>query len=130
MSHERFAVLSDLIDGQPVDPAAVQQALNDPAGVDQLVEFTRLRSELLRDDAEPSNETEARIRRLVGTDAVRRQRARMFAVAAVLAVALFWAGGLLGRVRSKPDRERPPIPTRVVRFEPGVDWHPVSEVKP
>ena len=112
--------LSALVDGEPVDPALLAAALEDPDARAALVDFVRFR------DAARADTTVLP----AGLDRLRQRpplpRAfRWTAAAAVLA--LMFVAGMLAPQPWRQDpasSEAPPQPTRIERFEPGVDWHP------
>lgn len=116
-SDERHAVFSALIDREDVDPDALAVALDDPAGRALLVDFVRLRVELQHEDggaadadsnrALPPGRSHVRMWRLVAT--------------LLLPLAIGLASGWWIGDRSR--QERPPTPTQVVSFTPGVDWN-------
>jgi hypothetical protein len=122
---EGFEVLSALLDREPVDVAQLERSLEDPRGRRALVDFVRLRQATEADDARPRTEFYGRVRRERGSrwHIISRRISVPVAAAALLAVlggfllssVVFW-----GESRSA----RPPEATRVIRFEPGVDWQP------
>jgi hypothetical protein len=122
---EGFEVLSALLDREPVDVAQLGRSLEDPRGRRALVDFVRLRQATDADDARPRAEFYARVHRERGSRwRIISQRISMpVAAAALLAVvggfllssAVFWG---------ESGSARPPEATRVLRFEPGVDWQP------
>jgi cytochrome c-type biogenesis protein CcmH/NrfG len=125
MKEEAVLVLSALIDGEEVtDLALLAEALDDPAGREALVEFARLRSTVRADGSQPSpafyrEALQAREPSKVWSPP---RALRRLAAAVVLILA---SGGLvdLGLYLRGRGPEQPPHPTRVFRFEPGVDWH-------
>jgi len=54
--NEHGAVLSALVDGQVVDPVALRAALEQPDGVQLLVDFAALRARLVEDAQTPSGQ--------------------------------------------------------------------------
>jgi hypothetical protein len=113
---ERHTMLSALIDREAVDPDVLAAALDDPAGRAMLVDFVRLRLELQREDAD-TDDLEAR--RL---EAAPRSsfRVRRLAAAVLLPLAIGLASGWWLADRSA--EVKPPTPSRVLSFTPGVDW--------
>jgi hypothetical protein len=107
-----YDVISDFLDGEPFDAAALDQALADPTGRRLLIDSVVLRHAVQADDtiALPERPT------------ARRNRPFMWAAAAAL-VAL--AGGYqLGYYRQDGRASvAPPSATRVIT----VDWQPASE---
>ena len=116
-------ILSAFVDGEAVEPGALASALMEPGAREALVDFVLLRA-ALADEPEPSMAFVEHMRRRLGAGRpfVRLPRSlRLVAVAAVLALATL--GVLdLGRLVRPARPDSPPTPTRVMRFEPGVDW--------
>ncbi|HVL66448.1 MAG TPA: hypothetical protein VM364_04205 [Vicinamibacterales bacterium] len=113
-------ILSALVDGESVDPAAVAAALEDAGARAALVDFVRLRN-AARADAAPLPASLDRLR------AAGPPRRVLRWAAAAAALVLTFMAGLLTAVSWRPDARdpaAPPQPARVERFEPGVDWHP------
>ena len=111
---ERFAVLSALVDREPVDPDILALALDDPEGRAQLVDFVRLRALTAREfAAQDAAHREPEAGRGGASIWLRR------AAAVVLPLALGLAGGAWWVDRME---ERPPAPDRVLRFTVGDDW--------
>lgn len=112
---DRFAVLSALIDREPVDPDELAAALEDPAGRARLLDFVRLRArvagEFALDDA-------ADAPALIAPRS--RPRAWMARAALVLLPLLLGVAGGAWWVEQR--EARPPDPDRIVTFVPGVDW--------
>jgi hypothetical protein len=109
---ERFAVLSALLDREPVDPDALAAALEDPAGRAELVDFARLRHRLgeeLADD-EPV------------AAALRAPRLKVWLARAAMVLLPLTAGAAAGVWFVEQRDARPPAPDRIVKFVPGVDW--------
>jgi hypothetical protein len=113
MTDERFAVLSALIDREPVDADVLAVAIEDPAGRAQLVDFVRLRArvidELAIDDA-------------VAAQQRRRSRLPTWMRRAALVLLPLMLGAAGGAWFMERKDTRPPTPTRIVQFVPGVDW--------
>jgi hypothetical protein len=110
------AVLSALIDREPVDADQLALVLEDSEARALLVDFVRLRQTLAADEDElasfapPAHASPLRVRRVL----------RPLAAALLLSAA--GAGGVwLGERR---EQERPPTPSRVIAYTPGVDWNP------
>jgi hypothetical protein len=111
---DAHAVLSALIDRETVDADELARVLEEPAARALLVDFVRLRQAINADDlaAEPL---------FAPRPAAPTPRRLLRPLAAALLVAGAGLGGLwLGERR---DQERPPTPSRVVSFTPGVDWN-------
>jgi hypothetical protein len=130
METDAKEILSAFIDGEPVDAAALASALGEPGAREVLVDFVLLRA-ALADEAEPPAALVEKIRgrlRPRSWDFPIRRSLRLVAAAAVLVLALLGALDLPKMIRPVSSDE-PPTPTRVIRFEPGVDWGPgkVSE---
>jgi hypothetical protein len=113
---DRLAVLSALLDREPVDPNAVAAAIELPEGRALLIDFARLRA--LTMDALDS---QARIQTM--PDARRRypRTAWLKRAAVVLLPVLLTIGGAV--VYERWEDTRPPAPDRVIEFTPGVDWN-------
>jgi hypothetical protein len=115
MTDERFVVLSALIDREPVEPDEVAAALESDEGRAQLVAFVRLRARVAAEygDSEPA----ASPRRT-------RSPARLWLARAAIVLLPLAAGSAITAWLIERQESRPPTPTRVVQFVPGVDWKP------
>lgn len=118
MMTESGELLSALVDREPVDPDALASILEEPEARTLLVDFVRLRASLLDDEYGTPPETRAATPTAPGR---RLGRTWMRVAAASVLVAALASGGLWVRARLADDR--PPTPSRVVEFQPGVDWH-------
>jgi len=120
MSEIHTEILSAFCDGEPIDPDRLAAALADPPARDALVDFARLRAAAI--SSSPLPESLARLRPAL----VVRRPPLWTAVAAIAAMIVLVAltAGLLPRTWFAKSDETPPSPTRVVRYQPGVDWHP------
>jgi negative regulator of sigma E activity len=125
METDSREILSAFVDGERVDAVALASALAEPGAHEILVDFARLRAALADEPEPPAALVETMRRRL-------RPRPRAFALArslrltataAVLLLALLGAIDLRRMMRPEGSEEPPP-PTRVIRFEPGIDWGP------
>ena len=115
-SDEKRAVLSALIDREPVDPDVLADAIEDTDGRAILVDFVRLRLELQREDAILPTTAQAG----AGPKRLSRMRSWRLAAAVLLPLAIGVASGMwLG---DRAAEVKPPTPTRVLSFTPGVDW--------
>lgn len=112
---ERFAVLSALIDREPVDPDALAVALDDPVGRAELVDFVRLRARVADQVAIEPPVAAPRIRRP-------RLPAKTWIARAALVLLTLGFGAAGGAWYVEQRESRPPAATRVVQFVPGVDW--------
>lgn len=111
-SDERYEMLSALLDRETIDPGALAEALDDPAGRARLVDFARLRAQMQQEFAVDDQKVAAPAR-----SPARRWLARAALILLPLAL------GLVGGAWWVEQRElRPPTPDRVVQFVPGVDW--------
>lgn len=122
-----YAIVEAFIDGEPVDSAALKDALGDAAARDHLVDLLILR-EAVRTMSPVAGSV---ARRLSGAST----RARWLAAAAAVVMSLT-AGYLAGQraivsataqssVETTIDVGSVPVapaPTRVVTLEPGVNW--------
>jgi len=111
MNDER-EVLSALIDREAVDPDTLARVLEDPAGRRALVDFVRLRAATQADDS-PLPVWQPAPRTFPGFWS---QRA-LGRVAAILLLCVAAAGGGAW-IQWYVSRERPPVPGRVVQFDP------------
>jgi hypothetical protein len=115
MTDDRLSVLSALIDREPVDADRVALALEEPDARRVLVDFIRLReavgAELNRDDQS----------RPMPAMTTPRRQARWWKLAAAALVPLMVGLGS-GYWWREREQRRPPTPTRVIQFVPGVDW--------
>ena len=109
--------MSALWDGEPVDPDALAAALADHAARAALVDFARMRAEVLA-GASPLPASLEAMRR---SHAITRVRLPLGAVAALLLIMLF-TGWMLPRPWAERREDLPPAPARTLTFEPGVDW--------
>lgn len=116
------AVLSALLDREPVDPDELARVLDDPDARALLVDFVRLRHAIAGDEGADAAASSPRLpARFNGG----RRVLRPLAAAALIAGA--GLGGLwLGE---RHDEERPPTPSRVVSYTPGVDWKETPDIQ-
>jgi hypothetical protein len=120
-----FEVLSAVLDGELVEIEPLERALNDPAGRRMFVNFVDLRQLSTGGD---SSLSAAFYRRASATGLMKppsrgaRRIPLPLAAAAVLVAMLL--GSLINSTLVRQDSATlaPPEPTRVLRFEPGVDW--------
>ena len=115
--------LSQLIDGDPVDPNVVAEALESLAGRRLLVEFAAVRASLDRDTAAPSAEFYARMQSTLASAEPQRSR-RVGGIPFRIAAASVAAALLLGfGIASWRHRrvDAPPSAARVLRFEAS-EW--------
>lgn len=112
-------ILSALIDREPVDPDRLARVLEDADARAMLVDFVRLRAAL--DHGEPSAAASPTARTLMGLRGGVGTWWLGSAAALVLLAAGVGGGVWLGE---RLTEERPPLPSRVVQFVPGVDWNP------
>lgn len=110
----RFAVLSALIDREPVDPDLLAEALADPAGRTELVDFVRLRVRLA--DELGGDEF------VVPPSAPRPSAMKTWLLRAALVLLPLGCGAAAGAWFMAYSESRPPTPTRVMQFVAGVDW--------
>jgi hypothetical protein len=126
MGRDVNEVLSAFVDGERFEPADLATALAEPGARELLVEFVRLRM-AVADDSRPAASFAREMRERLGGGRARRLPPflRGTAAAAVLALAAYGAFDLGRLLRRLPPADEPPPVTRVIRFEPGVDWMPV-----
>jgi len=111
---ERFAVLSALLDREPVAPDLLAAALADQEGRTQLVDFVRIRNRVADDLALAD--------RVADTGRRPPARTRIWLARAALILLPLLAGAAGGAWLVEWRESRPPAPSRVVQFVPGVDW--------
>lgn len=115
MTTDPQEVLSALIDRERVDPDVLERVLEQREARALLVDFVRLRQDLLNLEERPGPPRPSTMPRLSWG---RREWLR--AAAAALLLSLSASGGAwVGR---SVTREVPPSPVRTVHFQPGVDW--------
>lgn len=119
---ERFAVLSALVDREPVDPEELAAALEELEGRARLVDFVRLRT--LAVAALDGDDVQVPTRR---APAAPLRRSLMKRAAVVLLPIALIGGALL---YDRWEETRPPAPDRIVEFTPGVDWRPAEIAMP
>ena len=116
-------ILSAFVDGEAVEPGALASALMEPGAREALVDFVLLRAALADEREPPTAFVERMRRRLGGARPFARLPRSLLLVAAAAILALATLGVLdLGRLVRPVRPDAPPTPTRVIRFEPGVDW--------
>jgi hypothetical protein len=125
---EEFEVLSALLDGEPVDLDELEAALSSSSGRRTLLDFARLRNDAGAGDEAPRQEFLERVRRETTPSPrfFRRQVPLSAAVAAVILTALLASALNTGLFKRERPSSAPPEATRVLRFEPGVDWQTES----
>lgn len=117
MNNTNMELLSALLDGEPVDPDALSHVLDEPAARAALVDFVRLRDATRRD----VGPLPASLEQLRGSG---RYRSVLHIAAAAAVLVLVFLAGLLTPLPGRGSEDTvPPQPTRVEKFEPGVDWH-------
>ena len=123
---EDFEVLSAVLDGAAVDIGQLATALEDPEGRQVFVDFVKLRQAAASDDMTPRREFYQRVVRDLTLDLPVRRRGLPYPLAAAAVVFAMLLGSLIDQnfIRQDPAEAAPPEPTRVLRFEPGVDWQP------
>lgn len=131
---DEFDVLDAFADGEPVSAGALDAALSDVHGRAYLLDLLALRGLIDRAAVEPPPQVARRPEQ-------RRTAGPMPVAAAVVLVACLGAGiGIgwrLAAMARLPDTPTPadarpvvlpaveiaaPVPTQIIRFEPGVDW--------
>jgi len=115
MTEDQFPVLSALIDREPVDADALALALEQPEGRQILVDFLRLR-EFVATELGPADTATLPALSPKWANASRLWR---LAAAVLLPLMVGLGSGYWWRER---EQRRPPTPTRVIQFVPGVDW--------
>ena len=124
-------LLSAFLDGEPVDPKELANALAEPGARDAMRDFVLLRAEMQSDASRPSHGFYKTMSRALGAHPEPRRWWRLSvpipapALAMAALLVLVMGLGLLSVRRGAPTpREplRPPVPQRVIHFVPGVDW--------
>ena len=121
---EELEVLSAVLDGDAVEIGQLETALEDPEGRRIFVDFVKLRQTAANDAAAPPREFYDRVLGDLKLNKPAKARGVPFplAAAAVLVAMLFGSMLDLNFIRQDRAAAGPPEPTRVLRFEPGVDW--------
>ena len=140
-----YEVLGAFIDGERVDPDALKDALSTDEGRQYLIDAAALR-EMTVGDTTMAGYRDVGVSgyryigvsgyRDIGVSGYRGATARqrwLAPVAAAAAVVIALAGGYIaGRRSGLSEITRPttimatqpaPVPTSIIRLEPGVDWH-------
>jgi hypothetical protein len=114
------------VDGERVDPVELASALGEPGAREALIDFVRLRAAIAADGGPSEGFAQKMRTRLDGRRSRRLPRPlRLVAAAAVFVLATLGALDLGRRLGPERQEDQPPSVTRVIRFEPGVDWMPV-----
>ena len=114
-----FETLSALLDGEPIEIAELEAALEQPAARRALVDFVRLRQTARADAAMPRSDFSDGVRRSLAPHR-RFARLRVPLPLAAAAVVLALLGGALldlKRPAPAPEHVRPPQPSRVLQFD-------------
>jgi hypothetical protein len=120
MTDNHTEILSAFCDGEIVDPDLLSAALADPRAREALIDFARLRAAVA--PLEPLPASLATLRRAPARSRVAGWTVTAAAAAMVLLIVA--VASLLPRTLfTRTADQSPPSPTRVLRFEPGVDWH-------
>jgi len=125
MKEEWMVALSALVDGEAVnDPALLAEALASAEGRAALLEFVRLRATVRADESLPRAEFYESVRPMLGKPGgwISRPFLRRLAAAVVFVLGTAGLVDLGLRLRGEKPADQPPRATRVLRFEPGVDW--------
>lgn len=116
--------ISAFLDNEPFDASELGAALAEPGGRELLLDLIALRAVVQEDDASTQQ---------IDTRAFLRQRRLWIAAGFAAATVLFTIGGAftMRAMRSAPaptssEADVPPQPTRVVTFEPGLEWHDLN----
>ena len=123
---EDFEVLSAVLDGDAVDIAQLAMALDHPEGRRVFVDFVKVRQATAHDSATPRREFYEGVARDLTFNQPVRRRGLPYPLAAAAVLLAILVGSMLDVDFAGRDRTTaaPPAPTRVLRFEPGVDWQP------
>ena len=127
MDSQVSELLSAFVDGEPLEASALGAALAAPGAREALIDFVRVRA-ALADESRPSDRFVQAMRRRL--DPTRSSRlwwpVRLAAAAAVLALAVLGVADLRRRLGLGAEPDQPPPVSRVIRYEPGVDWMPIE----
>lgn len=124
MNEHRQDLLSAFLDGEPVDTAEILGVLDTAGGRDAAIDFLRFRA-AAQGGARPSEAFYERVRPMLAAPGPRAGAWREWRFAAALALSAavgMWAGSTF----VEPPADVPPVPARVVEFQPGVDWLPIE----
>jgi len=119
MSDTHTEILSAFCDGEVVDPDVLAEALADSRAREALIDFARLRAAVALTAPLPAS-----LARLHGLPARPRVGGwTVVAAAAAMVLLILVSAALLPRTLfTRSTDESPPSPSRVLRFEPGIDW--------
>jgi hypothetical protein len=118
MTHDE--VISAFIDGEPVDPTLLADALAEPAGRQTLLDLLRLGALVAEAEADAADEAPKPARK--------ENRFWLLAAAAALVVGLgsFGAGLQIGQQATEApvtaQQQDPPKPDRVIELRDGIEW--------
>jgi hypothetical protein len=118
MTEDPQLLLSALLDREPVDADVLKQLLEAPAGRALLVDFVRLRG-LVREEESAAASTPGPVR-------VWKYAPQRILLRGAAAVIVFLTGLAGGAWWSERRETQPPIPHRVVQFQPGAEWQPAA----
>jgi hypothetical protein len=114
------------VDGEEVnDLALLAEALSVAEGRDALLDFVRVRAAVRADRSRPGAAFYEQVRPMLEAPSGRSAPRVLRRIAAAIVLALATAGlvDFGWRLHEGSPAEQPPPTTRVLRFEPGVDWH-------
>ena len=120
MMDDYTRTISTFVDGEPVEPDLLADALEDPGARALLVDFIRMRAAVRAEQPPlPLSLSTFRCHPIAGMRLLRWP-----AVAALL-VLVFLAGLVAPRpwTSERDEVAEAPAPTRIEKFTPGVDWH-------
>lgn len=129
MTSDRDLILSAFVDGETVEPEELVASLASPGARETLLAFVALRLQVRQELADPPGDVfPERARRALVRASPPGSRWWLGAGAAaavVLVLALTTRSHRQDPQAAAPAPDLPREATRVVRFEPGVDWHPL-----
>src|SRR5688572_23723667 len=127
---EDFEVLSAVLDGDPVDIARLEAALENAEGRRVFVDFVKLRQTAGNDSETPRREFYEGVPHDLMVNGPVRRRGLPVPIAAAVVLAAMLFGSMLdvNFIRRDPGPVVPPQPNRVLQFEPGVDWQTQTEM--
>jgi hypothetical protein len=122
MMDDYTRTISTFVDGEPIEPDHLAEALENPGARALLVDFIRMRAAVRSGDT-PLPPSLSTFRK--GRPSAAGMRVLRWPAVAALLVLVFLAGLVAPRpwTRDRDEVAEAPAPTRIEKFTPGVDWH-------